>query len=267
MGSKSINRVLSQFRALTSIGDWISFIFVAFFVICKRFPRWGLIREQLYSLGVLSISVVTLTGFSTGLVLAAQSYYQLYDKGLVSVTGLMVAKAMLTELGPVLTAFMFVGRVGASITAELATMKVTEQIDAMMSMAVDPLRHLVAPRLIASISMFPLLTVYSIVMGVFGGYLISVYFFKMAPTTFWDPIPQYVTPFDFWSGFIKAVIFGFLIATICCYRGMKTNGGAQDVGESTTKAVVICYVIVLIVNFSLTLGLNIVRVQVDRWFY
>ncbi len=254
--------LLSQFKFLATIGDYISFVAYSFLSIFYSLPRWSLIRDQLYSIGVLSIGVVTLTGFSTGLVLAAQSYYQLYDKGLAGVTGLMVAEAMLTELGPVLTAFMFVGRVGASMTAELATMKVTEQVDAMISMSVDPYRYLVAPRLISGSLMFPFLTVYSVVMGVIGGYLLSVYFFNMSPTTFWDPIPTYVKPFDFWTGFIKSIIFGILITTICCYRGITTSGGAADVGASTTKAVVISYVLILIINFIITLSLNVLREKI-----
>lgn len=214
----------------------------------------------------MSLGVVTITGFSTGLVLATQSYYQLADKGLVGVTGLMVAKAMLTELGPILTGFMFVGRVGAAITAELATMKVTEQVDAMISMAVDPKRYLVAPRLIAGSLMFPLLTIYSIVMGVFGGYLIAVYFFGLAPTTFWDPIPTYTNTFDFVVGFTKAVVFGIVATSICCYSGMKTEGGAADVGNATTKAVVVCYVSILVINFFMTLGMNVMHNEILRWF-
>lgn len=258
--------VLRQLKFLISIGEFSSFLVTSFRVIFSHLPRWSLIREQLYRIGVMSLGVVTLTGFATGLVLATQSYYQLADKGLVGVTGLMVAKAMLTELGPILTGFMFVGRVGAAITAELATMKVTEQVDAMISMAVDPKRYLVGPRLIAGSLMFPLLSIYSIVMGVFGGYLIAVYFFGLAPTTFWDPIPTYTQPFDFVVGFSKSVVFGVLSTSICCYYGMRTTGGAADVGEATTKSVVICYVAILIINFFMTLGMNVLHNEILRWF-
>ena len=258
--------LLQQLQFFSSIGRYTSFVISSFGVIISKVPRWSLVREQLYTVGVMSLGVVTLTGFSTGLVLATQSYYQLADKGLAGVTGLMVAKAMLTELGPILTGFMFVGRVGAAITAELATMKVTEQVDAMISMAVDPKRYLVAPRVIAGSLMFPLLSFYSIVMGVFGGYLIAVYYFGMAPTTFWDPIPTYTQPFDIVVGLTKAIVFGILSTTICCYYGMTTEGGAADVGQSTTKAVVICYVSILVINFFLTLGLNVMHNEFLRWF-
>lgn len=210
----------------------------------------------MFDIGVMSLPVVAITGFSTGMVLSAQSFFQLADKGLASATGLMVAKAMLVELGPILTAFMVTGRVGASMCAELGTMRVTEQIDAMRSMSVNPLRYLVAPRFIAGIFMMPLLTVFSAVMGILGGYLIAVYFYNMAPSSFLDPLPIHVTPFDFASGMVKAFVFGFIIVTISCYKGMTTRGGAAGVGRSTTNSVVICYSIILIINFLLTLALN-----------
>ena len=176
----------------------------------------------MYEVGVMSLPVVAITGFSTGMVLAAQAYFQLSDKGLASATGLMVAKAMLVELGPVLTAFMVTGRVGASMCAELGTMRVTEQIDAMRSMAVDPLQYLVAPRFIAGTFMLPLLTVFSSIMGIIGGYVIAVYYYGMAPNTFLDPLPIHITTFDLISGIVKAFVFGIIIVTISCYRGMTT---------------------------------------------
>ena len=224
----------------------------------RRPPRAALILEQLYIIGVLSLPVVAFTGFSTGLVLAAQSFFQLADKGLSGATGIMVAKAMVTELGPTLTAFMVTGRIGAAMCAELGTMNVTEQVDALQSLAVNPLRYLVAPRLLACTFMMPLLSVFSIAMGVFGGYLIAVHFFGMLPHAYWDPIPVHVSVFDFMSGLVKSIVFGILIVTICCYRGMTTTGGAAGVGHATTSSVVICYSIILLVNFFLTLALNLV---------
>lgn len=260
-----LESILSQFSFISITGEYILFIGRVIVATLKRFPRWSLIRDQLYNIGVLSLSVVALTGFSTGLVLAAQSYYQLADKGLASVTGLMVAKAMLTELGPVLTAFMITGRVGAAMTAELGTMVVTEQVDAMKSMAVDPYNYLIGPRFLGGFIMFPLLTIFSIVMGVFGGYLISVYFFGISPIVFWEPIPTYTTTFDVFVGLTKAVVFGFLITTICCFKGINAKGGAAGVGQSTTSAVVISYVIILFVNFLLTLALNTLHEQIMRF--
>lgn len=241
---------------LSAVGDYVLLIFKVVWVCFRRPPAWCLVRDQLFDIGVMSLPVVAITGFSTGMVLAAQAFFQLSDKGLASATGLMVAKAMLVELGPVLTAFMVTGRVGASMCAELGTMRVTEQIDAMRSMSVNPLRYLVAPRFIAGTIMMPLLTVFSSIMGIFGGYLIAIGLYKMAPSSFLDPLPDHVTIFDFVSGMIKAFVFGIIIVTISCYKGMITRGGAAGVGRSTTQSVVICYSVILIINFLLTLGLN-----------
>ncbi len=171
----------------------------------------------------------------------------------------MVGKAMMTELGPVLTAFMVTGRVGAAMCAELGTMQVTEQIDALKTMAVNPNRYLIAPRFLAGIFMMPLLTIFSIVLGIFGGYLISVYFFGMAPSSYFDPMPIHITLFDFSIGVIKAFVFGVFIITISCYKGMNTSGGAAGVGRATTQSVVIAYCCILLSNFVLTVGLNILR--------
>ncbi len=256
--------LLSRLKFLNSLGEYVQLIWAVIVASLKKPPGWGQIRDQLYEIGVLSLPVVALTGFSTGLVLAAQSFYQLSDKGLASATGIMVGKAMITELGPILTAFMVTGRVGAAMCAELGTMKVTEQVDALRSMSVNPDRYLIAPRFLSGIVMMPLLTIFSILMGIFGGYLLSVYFFRMAPAAYFDPMPIYLTPFDFFIGVTKSFIFAILIVTICCYKGMKTEGGAQGVGRSTTNSVVICYTFILFTNFLITVGLNSIRAQIER---
>lgn len=238
------------------VGDYFYLIFTVLVVSIRRPPSWALIRDQMYSIGVGSLPVVAITGFSTGMVLAAQSFFQLSDKGLASATGLMVTKAMMVELGPVLTAFMVTGRVGAAMCAELGTMRVTEQIDAIRSMTIDPLRYLVAPRFIAGTLMMPLLDVFSCIMGVFGGYMVAVYYYGMTSNSFLDPLPAHITSFDFFSGIVKAFVFGIIIVTISCYRGMITRGGAAGVGQATTNSVVICYSVILITNFFLTVILN-----------
>lgn len=251
---------------LASIGEYITLIFSVTWLTIKRPPQWSLIRDQMYEIGVRSLPVVAVTGFSTGMVLAAQSFFQLADKGLASATGLMVTKAMLVELGPVLTAFMVTGRVGAAICAELGTMRVTEQIDALSSMAVNPLRYLVAPRFIAGTLMLPLLTIFSCSMGIIGGYLIAVSYYGMSPIAFLDPLPDHITTFDVLSGLIKGFVFGIIIITISCYRGMATRGGAAGVGRATTNSVVICYSVIFIGNFLLTVGLNNSYGYFKEWF-
>ncbi len=251
---------------LEALGDYISLIFNVIAVTLRHPPSWPLIRDQMYEIGVMSLPVVAITGFSTGMVLAAQSYFQLSDKGLVSATGLMVTKAMMVELGPVLTAFMITGRVGAAMCAELGTMRVTEQIDALRSMAVNPLQYLVAPRFIAGIVMLPLLTVFSCIMGVIGGYVIAVDYYGLPANSYLDPLPLHITGFDFFSGMIKAFIFGVIIITISCYKGMTTKGGAQGVGRSTTNSVVICYSVILIGNFLITVILNNSYEHIMEWW-
>jgi len=241
---------------LDSLGKYVTMVLRVVALIFRHPPRWNLIQHQLYNIGVLSLPVVAITGFSTGLVLASQSFFQLDDKGLAGATGLMVAKSMMVELGPILTAFMVTGRVGASMCAEIGTMKVTEQIDALRSMSIDPLQHLIAPRFLAGAVMIPLLSIFSCLLGGIGGYLISIFHFGMTPAAFLEPIKLYVEDFDLLSGIIKAFVFGILLITISCYKGLQTKGGAAGVGKYTTDSVVICYSMILIINFALTLALN-----------
>lgn len=246
-------------QILELIGDYVSMVLDVCVAALKKPPAWSLVREQLYHIGVLSLTVVAITGFTTGFVLAAQSFYQLGEKGLASVTGVLVAKSMITELGPILTAFMVTGRVGASMCAELGTMKVTEQIDALKSMAINPNAYLVAPRFIAGIFMIPLLTLFSTMMGIFGGYLIATNLFHLSAANYFDPMQIHITLFDVASGIIKSFVFGILIVTVCCYRGMGTSGGAAGVGRATTQSVVTSYILILLADFFLTMALNMIH--------
>lgn len=257
----------SSFDFLERVGEYSCLIAEVFVATVKRPPAWSLVREQLYNVGVMSFTVVAVTGFTTGFVLAAQSFYQLGEKGLAAITGVLVAKSMLTELGPILTAFMVTGRVGSAMCAELGTMKVTEQIDAMKSMAINPNRYLIAPRFIAGTAMVPLLTLFSSVMGIFGGYLIAVYLFHLSPSVYFNPMQTHITLFDVATGCIKSFVFGIILVTVCCYRGMKTSGGAAGVGRATTQSVVTSYILILISDFFLTMGLNMIHqiLKYDHW--
>lgn len=246
-------------RMLEVIGDYVSMVIDVFGAALKKPPAWTLVREQLYHIGVLSLSVVAITGFTTGFVLAAQSFYQLGEKGLAGVTGVLVGKAMITELGPILTAFMVTGRVGSSMCAELGTMKVTEQIDALKSMAINPYAYLVAPRFIAGLFMIPLLTLFSTMMGILGGYMIATSLFHLSAASYFDPMQVHITLFDVATGIIKSFIFGLLMVTVCCYRGMKTTGGAAGVGKATTQSVVTSYILILLSDFILTIALNMIH--------
>lgn len=262
-----LTKAARLFPFFIAVGEWAMLIVNVVKAIIVKPPSFNLILKQLYDIGVASLPVVAITGFSTGMVLAAQSFYQLAEKGLSSITGIMVSKAMVTELGPVLTAFMVTGRVGAAMCAELGTMKVTEQVDALQTMAINPNRYLVAPRLLAGTFMMPLLTMFSIVMGIYGGYLIAVYLFGMAPASYYEPIPDHLTTFDLFTGLSKGFIFGIIIMTVCCYKGMMTTGGAEGVGKSTTNSVVISYVCILLVNFFMTVALNVMHETLSRYLH
>ncbi len=241
---------------LAAFGEYTKLIADVIVVSIKKPPSWSLLMDQLFIIGVASFTVVAITGISTGTVLAAQSFYQLREKGLSGVTGIMVAKAMITELGPVLTALMVTGRVGSAMCAELGTMRVTEQIDAMETMAVDPKWYLLSPRYIAGIFMVPLLTCFSTILGILGGYFIASTFFGMPASNYFDPMPIHVSGFDIMTGIIKSIFFGIVLVTICCYKGMKTKGGAAGVGRSTTNSVVLSYITILVSDFLLTMALN-----------
>lgn len=243
-------------RPVRTAADFIQFILQVIWVVFRHPPRFGIVRDQLFEVGVMSLSLLAISGFSTGSVLAAQTFFNLEDKGLTSATGLVVTKAMMIEVGPVLTAFMLIGRVGSAMCAELGTMRVSEQIDALESMSIDPLRFLVAPRFLAGVVMLPVLTVYTTVTGIIGAYIVSIYYYDMSPATFLDPLPMHIQIFDFISSLIKAMIFGIFIVSISCYRGMAVTGGAAGVGQGTTQCVVYCYCFILIGNAFLTLALN-----------
>ncbi len=254
-----INRLL---KFLYSLGSYICFITNTIKLMFLKIPNWNLLIEQFYNIGVSSLTVVAITGASTGIVLAVQSYYQLNDKGLASVTGLMVAKAMITELGPVLTALMVTGRVGSAMCAELGTMQVTEQIDALKSMGVNPISYLIAPRFIAGFIMIPLLTIFSVLLGIVGGYIVYCLFFGMSKSSYFDPMKIHITEFDLFTGLVKSIFFAILLISICCYKGMRTKGGAAGVGTSTTTSVVISYVWILVSDFLITMLLNSVYTEI-----
>lgn len=254
--------ISSYFSLFGRVGDYtIQLASTIKSLVTGKFDRSACV-EQIYVSGVLSLPVVSITGFSTGLVLAAQSFFQLSDKGLSEATGLMVAKAMMTELGPILTAFMITGRVGASMCAHIGTMKVSEQIDALRSMGVNPIDQIIAPRLLAGLLTMPLLTAFSNSMGIFGAYFVSTRVFGMSQASFLDPIPLNLHRFDLVCGLVKSVFFSILIVSICCYKGMKTHGGAAGVGRSTTQSVVVCYSLILIFNFLLTLAMNLIYTSI-----
>jgi phospholipid/cholesterol/gamma-HCH transport system permease protein len=205
---------------------------------------------------VKSQSVVLITGAFTGMVLCAQTYFQFHKVKMDTATLAVVSVSMSSELGPVLTALMVVGRVGASMAAELGTMRVTEQIDALRTLATHPTDYLVVPRLVATLMALPLLTAESIVVGIGAAYVVGVYLLGIDATYAWANMIKYSQAQDVLTGLSKALIFGGIIATVACYKGMNCGQGAEGVGRATTEAVVYASISILISNFFLTLLLT-----------
>jgi phospholipid/cholesterol/gamma-HCH transport system permease protein len=217
---------------------------------------WRDYLYQLYFIGVKSQSVVLVTGAFTGMVLTAQSYFQFHKVKMDTATLAVVSVSMCSELGPVLTALMVAGRVGAAMAAEIGTMKVTEQIDALRTLATHPVDYLVVPRLLASLTSLPLLTMESISLGIVSGYLVGVFLLGIDPAYSYYNMVRYTAGIDVMFGLVKSFIFGGIIAIIGCYKGLSCGEGAQGVGKATTEAVVYASITILISNFFLTLTLN-----------
>ncbi|HOI74441.1 MAG TPA: ABC transporter permease [Syntrophales bacterium] len=210
------------------------------------------IFKQMEFVGVKSIFVVVLTGTFTGMVMALQGYHGFRMFAAESLVGSTVALGMTRELGPVLTSLMVTARAGSAMAAELGTMRVTEQIDALAVMAANPVKHLIVPRLIAGVLMVPLLTVVSDFMGILGGYFVGVHILNINSGAFMKNIFKYVTLNDIYSGLVKAACFGLLMALIGCYKGFNTRGGAEGVGRATTEAVVLASISILVSDYILT---------------
>jgi phospholipid/cholesterol/gamma-HCH transport system permease protein len=211
---------------------------------------------QIYFIGIKSQSVVIVTGAFTGMVLAAQTYFQFHKVKMDTATLAVVSVSMCSELGPVLTALMVAGRVGASIAAEIGTMRVTEQIDALRTLATHPVDYLVVPRLIAANIALPLLTIESMSVGIAASYYVGVHLLGIDPTYAWYNMLKYSHDSDVMIGLIKSVVFGGIIALIGCYKGITCGLGADGVGRATTEAVVFASITVLITNFFLTMTLE-----------
>ncbi len=217
---------------------------------------WRDFLYQVYFVGVKSQSVVLITGAFTGMVLGAQTYFQFHKVKMDTATLAVVSVSMCSELGPVLTGLMVAGRVGAAIAAEIGTMRVTEQIDALRTLATHPVDYLVVPRLLALHAALPLLTAESIALGIGAGYFVGTYLLDIDPTYSWANMVRYTSIEDVIVGLIKAFIFGGIVAIIGCYKGMTCGQGAEGVGRATTEAVVYSSITILISNFFLTMSLG-----------
>ncbi len=210
------------------------------------------VLRQMEVIGVNSVPVVLTTAISTGMVLALQSYTGFKRFGAESLIGAVVSLSMTRELGPVLTGLMVAGRAGAAMAAELGTMKVTEQIDALTTLATNPMKYLVVPRFVASTVMMFFLTILGMMIGITGGYFVGVKVLGTNPTTYYNQSIDNTEVTDIWYGLIKALVFGAVVGLIGCYKGFTTEGGAEGVGKATTGAVVISCMLILILDYFLS---------------
>jgi phospholipid/cholesterol/gamma-HCH transport system permease protein len=238
---------------LLGIQQYSKLTYGAFSSLLSRPRYWRDAFEQMDSMGVGSLTIVTLTGLFTGMVLTVQSSATLDAFGARPYVGRMVSLSMLRELGPVLTALMVTGRVGSGMAAELGSMVVTQQIDALRALGTDPLRKLVAPRMIAGLIMVPTLTILSNAVGMVGGYLVARFTLRLGTGLYWHSALDAIKMQDIFMGLAKPLVFGFIIVSVGCYQGLTTTGGTRGVGESTTQSVVVGSVLILASDYFLNL--------------
>ncbi|MDE0800374.1 MAG: ABC transporter permease [Rhodospirillaceae bacterium] len=245
-----IGRIVLRF--LAELGRFTLFTLTAV-SHCVRppiFPR--LIGRQMIDIGFYSLPVVGLTAIFSGMVLALQSYTGFSRFNAEGAIANVVVLSLTRELGPVLAGLMVAGRIGASMAAEIGTMRVTEQIDALTTLSTNPYKYLIAPRLIAGLLMLPLLVLVADIIGVFGGYIVAVFKLGFNPNVYLANTIDFLEPLDVISGLVKAAVFGFIIALMGCYNGFNSKGGAQGVGAATTNAVVSSSILILVFNYMIT---------------
>ncbi len=243
-------------RKATSFIEEVGRIMLLFYHTLKWTARSplgiGNIFKQLEEVGVRSMPVVLITAISTGMVLALQSYTGFKRFDAESLVGTVVALSMTRELGPVLTGLIVAGRAGAAMAAELGTMRVTEQIDALSTMAANPIKYLIVPRFIAGVIMLPVLTIFADIIGIGGGYFVADQVLDINPNVYLRRTYDFLELEDVFGGLLKAMVFGGIISIVSCYKGFNAEGGAQGVGQATTGAVVISSMLILISDYFLT---------------
>jgi phospholipid/cholesterol/gamma-HCH transport system permease protein len=238
--------------AVLEVQEYVILVWAAIKACFSRPFYFRDVVEQFEAIGIGSLSVVLLTGFFTGAALALQSGMTLDQFGARSLVGRLVSASMVKELGPVLTGLMLAGRVGSGIAAELGSMMVTDQINALRALGTDPVRKLVVPRFLAGIFMAPVLTVIADMAGMLGGWIIAVFSLNVGSGVYWTSVTEALFLGDAWMGLIKPFALGFIIVTIGCHVGLRTRGGTQGVGRATTNAVVAGSVGVIAVDFFIT---------------
>ena len=221
-----------------------------YFIFIPPFKFHVLIR-QIRFLGTRSMAIILLTGAFTGMVLALQLFYTLRKFGSEALLGPAIALSLVRELGPVLSALMITGRAGSAITAEIGIMRITEQIDALYSMALNPIRYLIVPYIVAAMITFPLLTSIFDLVGIYGGYVVGVKLLGISSGTYFSQMENFLTMEDIRMGLYKSFSFGIIVSWICCYKGFHSTYGAEGVGRATTEAVVMSSVFILIWDYFL----------------
>ncbi|ATX82814.1 phospholipid/cholesterol/gamma-HCH transport system permease protein [Mariprofundus ferrinatatus] len=239
-------------RGIEHLGDGTRLAFHALSLLFAKPWQGKHFVIQLYALGVGSLAIIVITGAFTGMVLALQGYYTLAKFGSESLLGAGVGMSIIRELGPVLGAFMIIGRAGSSITAEIGIMRVTEQTDALEMMAVNPMQRIILPRIIATTLAVPLLVSIFDVVGIGAGYIVGVELLGVNPGAYMAELVAKLEMIDLNGGWVKAVVFGFMIGTICTYMGYRAQPTTEGVAKATTQAVVIASVSVLIIDYILT---------------
>lgn len=229
----------------------------------RDWARGGRLWRQLFFVGTTSVPVLAITGGFIGMILAVEGFRQFQSIGQEARLGGVINVSMVKQIGPVLAAVMLAGRVGCSLTAELGSMRVTEQIDAMRAMAADPIRVLVVPRFVACVVMIPVLTIVSNLCGVLGGWLVTVRFYESDPTLYFRYSAQFVNWFEIMSGLVKAVFFGGGIGLIACYKGFTCESGAEGVGRATTDSFVTSFLCIILMSLVLAKVLN----DIQYWYY
>jgi phospholipid/cholesterol/gamma-HCH transport system permease protein len=247
LANKRVNYVLTELGQIALLAKEI---FASVFTLKVT---WRDLLYQIYFIGIKSQSVVLVTGAFTGMVLGAQTYFQFHKVKMDTATLAVVSVSLCDELGPVLTALMVAGRVGAAIAAEIGTMRVTEQIDALRTLATHPVDYLVVPRVLAAHIALPLLTLEAITLGIGASYMVGVYMLGIDGTFLWENMLKYTHDVDVVIGLVKAFVYGGIITLIGCYKGLTCDLGAEGVGRATTEAVVYSSIAILITNFFLTL--------------
>ena len=232
-------------------GTFILFAETVFWIFVPPL-RFRAILEQMVKIGVESLPIVTLTNFFIGVVIAFQSAYQMQRVAAEIYIAALVSVSICREIGPIITGLVVAGRVGASIAAELGSMKVTEQIDALETLAANPVKYLVAPRFIALLVMLPLLTIYADAIGIFGGYLVGIFKLGLSHTLYMKMTFIPLELKDIFTGLFKTVIFAMIICVISCDQGLRVQGGAEGVGAATTRAVVFSFIYIIIADAMFT---------------